>query len=274
MVFIGGGNMASALIGGCLKSGTPAGELLVVEPDAGQRDRLATSFGVATLAAPDGAALAAAELVVWAVKPQSFATAAAGCARQTAGALHLSVMAGVRSAALMAATGSGRVVRAMPNTPALIGAGIAALFAAPAATSNDRDRCTALLASTGDVLWVEAESQLDAVTALSGSGPAYVFYLVEAMAEAGAGLGLPAAQALQLAVQTVRGSALLAAQSSEAPAVLRARVTSKGGTTQAALDVLEEHGVRAAFVAAIGAAASRACELGEASLPVAPPAAS
>ena len=269
-VFIGGGNMASALIGGCLKSGTPASELLVVEADAGQRERLVASFGVAVLAAPEAAPLAAAELVVWAVKPQSFAAAAASCAGQAAGALHLSVMAGVRSAALATATGSGRIVRAMPNTPALIGAGIAALFATPAASSADRDRCAALLACTGEVAWVDTEGQLDAVTALSGSGPAYVFYLIEAMAAAGAGLGLPAGQALRLALQTVRGSALLAAQSSEAPAVLRERVTSKGGTTQAALETLEAHGVHAAVVAAIEAAARRARELGDASMPAGP----
>ena len=267
-VFIGGGNMASALIGGCLKSGTPAGDLLAVEPDPGQRERLAASFGVAALAAPEAAVLAAAELVVWAVKPQSFAAAAAACAGGAGKTLHLSVMAGVRSAALATATGSGRIVRAMPNTPALIGAGIAALFATPAATGADRDRCEALLASTGAVLWVDEESQLDAVTALSGSGPAYVFYLIEAMAEAGAGLGLPAGQALQLALQTVRGSALLAAQSGDAPQVLRERVTSKGGTTQAALETLDAYGVHAAIVAAIDAAARRARELGDASTPV------
>ena len=261
-VFIGGGNMARALIGGALRSGAMAAGLLVVEPDADQRERLRADLGVTAIAAPD-ARLAAASLVVWAVKPQTFAAAAASCAGRAAAALQLSVMAGVRSAAVAGGSGAPRVVRAMPNTPALIGEGIAALFATAAVSQSDRSRCEALLQSTGEVLWVASEAQLDAVTAVSGSGPAYVFYLLEAMVEAGTALGLAPPDALRLARQTVRGSGLLAAGSSEAPAQLRTQVTSKGGTTQAALDVLEAHGVRAAFVEAIAAAARRAVALGD-----------
>lgn len=263
-VFVGGGNMASALIGGSLRSGVAASELTVVEPDASQRARLERDFGVAAIAAPDGS-LSTATLVVWAVKPQSFAAAAGACAGLFGQALQLSVMAGVRSNAIAGSSGSDRVVRAMPNTPALIGAGIAALFASESTRVEDRVRCEALLAPTGDVLWVGEEKLLDAVTALSGSGPAYVFYLIEAMAEAGRMLGLDPDQALRLARQTVRGSGLLAAESGEPPSVLRERVTSRGGTTQAAIETLEARGVKAAFAAAIVAAARRAGELGDAS---------
>ncbi len=216
-----------------------------------------------TLAAAD-ASLAAAALVVWAVKPQAFAAAAAACAPHVAAALQLSVMAGMRSAAIARASGSERVVRAMPNTPALIGEGIAALYAAP---GRRRRRPRALRSGArhrpGQTLWVENEDALDAVTALSGSGPAYVFYLLEAMIEAGVAMGLGAEQARRLAVQTVRGSAALAAVASETPAMLRERVTSRGGTTHAAIGTLDRLGVRAALVAAIRAAQARARELGD-----------
>jgi pyrroline-5-carboxylate reductase len=261
-VFIGGGNMATALIGGLLKAGAAASDILVVDPDAAQRERLGRAAGVASAARAD-ASLAAASLVVWAVKPQSFAAAAAACSGWVAGALQLSVMAGVRSGAIARATGSERVVRAMPNTPALIGAGIAALYARATVQEDERARCQALLAPTGDTLWVESEEALDAVTALSGSGPAYVFYLLEAMLEAGAAMGLSPEQARRLAVQTVRGSAALAGAASEDPAALRQRVTSQGGTTHAAVAVLEQRHVKEAFVAAIVAARERARELGD-----------
>ncbi|MDQ6684191.1 MAG: pyrroline-5-carboxylate reductase [Pseudomonadota bacterium] len=258
--FIGGGNMASALVAGFLRGSGNAATLLIVEPDAAQRQRLAAELGVTAMAAADPS-LTAASLVVWAVKPQSFAAAALACHGQVGQALQLSVMAGVRCTTLRQATGAARIVRAMPNTPALIGAGIAGLYA-DGASDADRRRCEVLLGPTGDVIWVERETDLDVVTALSGSGPAYVFYLLEAMVAAGERLGLDAAQALRLAKQTVRGSGLLAAASDDAPAALRQRVTSKGGTTQAALDVLEARGVQAAFIAAIEAAARRAAELG------------
>ncbi|MEO7336504.1 MAG: NAD(P)-binding domain-containing protein, partial [Caldimonas sp.] len=193
-VFIGGGNMATALVGALLKGGGRATEVVVVEPDSAQRDRLVGAFGVAVSAAADSA-IDRADLVVWAVKPQAFAMAAAACDRYTAGVLHLSVMAGIRSDAIARATRSERVVRAMPNTPALIGEGVAALYARAAATPGDRDMCQAVLAPTGQTLWVDDEAALDAVTALSGSGPAYVFYLLEAMLEAGTSMGLTADQA-------------------------------------------------------------------------------
>jgi pyrroline-5-carboxylate reductase len=202
------------------------------------------------------------DLVVWAVKPQSFAQAAAACAGRTAQALHLSIMAGVRCATLQAATGSERIVRAMPNTPALIGKGIAGLYALPAVTTAQCALAEQVLAPTGSTLWVKRESDLDAVTALSGSGPAYVFYVIEAMLQAGIEMGLDAQAARQLAQETMAGAAALAMQSDESLATLRERVTSKGGTTHAALTSMETDGVKAAIVKALHAARARAEELG------------
>ncbi len=263
VAFIGGGNMASALVGGLLKAGRPAASILVVEPFEAQRAKLAQAFGVAPQAAAD-AALAEASLVVWAVKPQLFREAAAPCAAHVGGALHLSVMAGIRTDAIAAATGSKRIVRAMPNTPALIGRGIAGLYARPEVGADERTGIEALLAPTGTTLWVGREADLDAVTALSGSGPAYVFYVLEAMMQAGAELGLTEAQARRLAEATFDGAAALAAQSPLPPSELRAQVTSKGGTTHAAISALDAAGVKAAFVQALHAAAKRAAELGDA----------
>ena len=261
IAFIGGGNMASALIGGLRRQGHPAEALIVIEPHAPQRERLAAEHGLQPLAAP-GPVLAAAQTVVWAVKPQVFAEAAAPCRAQVAGALQLSVMAGIRSETLVAATGSARVVRAMPNTPALIGQGMAGLYARPAVSAAERTAIEALLAPTGQTLWVAQEAQLDAVTALSGSGPAYVFLILEALIAGGVAVGLDAAQARTLALQTLAGATALAAQSDESPAVLRERVTSKGGTTFAALEVMRAEGLPATLVRAVQAAAARAEELG------------
>jgi pyrroline-5-carboxylate reductase len=262
IVFIGGGNMAGALIGGLLRAGRPAASILVVEPAAAQRERLTQAHGVAPLAAADER-LAAAGTVVWAVKPQLFGVAAAPCTPFVGQALQLSVMAGIRSAALVAATGSNRVVRAMPNTPALIGRGIAGLYARDAVSATERAEAEALFAPTGALLWVAQEDDLDAVTALSGSGPAYVFYFVEAMMQAGAEMGLTPAQGRQLALATFDGATALAAASSEPPETLRAQVTSKGGTTFAAITAMEDSGVKAAFVRALHAARKRAHELGD-----------
>ncbi|MEO8057321.1 MAG: pyrroline-5-carboxylate reductase [Burkholderiales bacterium] len=262
IVFIGGGNMASAIVGGLLKSGRPAASIIVVDPGDEQRKKLAADFGVRTLAAAD-ATLAAGALVVWAVKPQYFGAAAAPCAPFVGRALHLSVMAGIRSDAIASATGAVRIVRSMPNTPALIGEGIAGLYASSAVTAADRAEVEAVLAPTGQTLWVEKETDLDAVTALSGSGPAYVFYFVEAMMQAAREMGLTEAQGKQLALATFAGSTALAQASSEAPEVLRERVTSKGGTTYAALMSLEASGVKPAIVKALRAAQHRAAELGD-----------
>jgi pyrroline-5-carboxylate reductase len=172
-------------------------------------------------------------------------------------------MAGIRSDAIVQATGAARVVRTMPNTPALVGQGMTGLCATAAVSAAERTQVEQLLAPTGALLWVDAEAQLDAVTALSGSGPAYVFFFIEAMMQAGTELGLSAEQARRLAVGTFSGAAALAGASSEAPEVLRQRVTSKGGTTHAAITSMEAAGVKPAFVQAMHAAAQRAQALGD-----------
>jgi pyrroline-5-carboxylate reductase len=261
VAFIGGGNMAQALIGGLMRGGVPAGSILVVEPWAEQREKLRAQFGLAPLEAADPR-LAAAGLVVWAVKPQTFATAAPACAPFVSRAVQLSVMAGVRCAAIERATGSDRIVRAMPNTPALIGQGIAGLYASPAVEAGARERVAALFAPTGQVLWVAEEAELDAVTALSGSGPACVFYFLEAMQQAAVEMGLAAEQGRALAQAKFAGAAALAAASPLSPQELRAQVTSPGGTTQAAIAAMEDAGMKPALVRALHAARERARQLG------------
>lgn len=261
VAFIGGGNMAGALIGGLVRSGHDPAALVVVEPLAAQRERLAREHGVVAQAAAD-ARLAGCDMVVWAVKPQLFAEAAAPCAAYVAGALQVSVMAGVRCASIAAASGSARVVRSMPNTPALIGQGIAGLYAESLVTDAERQRAAALFAPTGQVLWVDREADLDAVTALSGSGPAYVFYFLEAMMQAAVEMGLSPEQGRALGQATFAGAAALAMRSDLSPTALREQVTSKGGTTHAAITSLQADGVKAAFVKALHAARTRAEELG------------
>ena len=262
IAFIGGGNMASAIIGGLLRAGHPAGRIVVVEPWAPQAEILRGKFGV-EVAAAGGEPLRGVDLVVWAVKPQMFAAAASPCAAFVGGALQLSVMAGIRSDAIVRATGSERVVRSMPNTPALIGEGIAGLFARAAVSAADRATIDAVLAPTGETLWVAEEADLDAVTALSGSGPAYVFFFVEAMMQAAAEMGLSVEQGRRLALATFKGATALARASDDPPETLRARVTSKGGTTHAAITSMEDAGVKTAIVQALRAAQARAKELGD-----------
>lgn len=265
VAFIGGGNMASALIGGLRQRGVPAGHITVVEPQAAAAEALRTRFGATVLPAAS-AALAVAGLVVWAVKPQVFAEAARPVQPHVGGALHVSVAAGIGTDSLARWLGTPRVVRAMPNTPALVGQGMTGLYARAAVSAADRALAERLIATTGQHLWVDDEAQLDAVTALSGSGPAYVFYFLEAMQEAGAHMGLTPQQALHLAVATFSGASALAAQgmqSGDSPATLRERVTSKGGTTFAALTALDAAGVKAAFIAAMQAARLRAQALGQ-----------
>ena len=262
LVFIGGGNMAGAIFGGLLRSGWPAEAITVVEPGVEQRQRIGAAWPGLTLLERADASLSTAEIVVWAVKPQTFAEAAAACTGCVSSALQLSVMAGIRSEAIGRASGSDRVVRAMPNTPALIGQGIAGLVARAAVSARDRASVEAVLAPTGQLLWLEREEQLDAVTALSGSGPAYVFFFIEAMMEAAEQMGLTREQGRTLAQATFAGATALAMQSDEPPATLRERVTSKGGTTFAALESMRADSVQQAIVRALLAAQQRARELG------------
>jgi len=262
IAFIGGGNMASAIIGGLIKQGFSAQNIDVVEPFEEARQKLNQSFGIAALPQA-GSFLSQAALVVWAVKPQIFKEAALAAAPFVAGALHLSVAAGIRTDSIAAWLGTERVVRAMPNTPALVGKGMTGLFARASVSPADQTRVNQVMATTGEVLWLDAEDKLDVVTALSGSGPAYVFYFMEAMTTAGIEMGLSREQAHQLAVATFVGASALAHDASESPQVLRQRVTSKGGTTFAAISSMEDNDVRALLIDAMYAARERARQLGD-----------
>jgi pyrroline-5-carboxylate reductase len=262
LAFIGGGNMATAMLSGLFKNDFSPEQVHVVEPDAEQAARLIEKFRVSVRAQPSDA-LEQAGLVVWAVKPQTFKEAALQTRFFTRKSLHISVAAGLRSANIAHWLGTERVVRAMPNTPALIGKGMTGLFARPAVGALERETVAQLVTCTGDMLWVDDESLLDAVTALSGSGPAYVFYFIETMVQAGVDMGLSRAAAQQLAVTTFAGASRLAAQSSEPPELLRQRVTSKGGTTFAAIQSMDQDQVQSAFARALHAAKHRATELGD-----------
>lgn len=262
VAFIGGGNMASAIIGGLIRQGLDATRIEVVEPFEEARARLAQQFAI-TAQAEAGPFLSRAAVVVWAVKPQTFRDAAAAVAPHAPRALHLSVAAGIPSDSIARWLGTGRVVRAMPNTPALVGQGMTGLFARTEVNEADRELITTMLRPTGRTLWVDAEKQLDAVTALSGSGPAYVFYFLESMVKAGLEMGLSAEQARELSIATFQGASHLAAASNDPLEEMRQRVTSKGGTTYAALTAMETAGMKNSFVEALHAAEKRAHELGE-----------
>jgi pyrroline-5-carboxylate reductase len=263
VAFVGAGNMASALIGGLLQQGFAAQRLAAVDPDAAARARLMERYAVqASADLSDG--VAGATLIVLAVKPQQLHEVARGLRPLLAGRLVVTIAAGIRTGDLSAWLGGhGRIVRAMPNTPALVLAGISALYAMPGVSTEDRAQAQAVLAAVGSTMWVAREELMDAVTAVSGSGPAYVFYFMEAMLQAAGELGLTSDQARELTLQTFQGAALLARQSNEGVDVLRARVTSKGGTTERALKSLEADAVKQSIARAIRLAAERSRELGD-----------
>lgn len=261
LAFIGGGNMACAMISGLQAQGLSINKIDVVEPFAEARERLKTDFGIAANTVA-GDFLERATIVIWAVKPQSFKEATQPVQAFTANALHLSVAAGIPSDSIAAWLGNARIIRTMPNTPALIGKGITGLFARPAVTPADRQHAERIVKGMGQYLWLEQEGLLDAVTALSGSGPAYMFYFMEAMTAAGAEMGLTREQAYQLAVATFIGAGELARASHEPPEILRQRVTSKGGTTYAAITSMDESHIKDLFAKALHAAHQRARELG------------
>jgi len=264
VAFIGGGNMAHAIIGGLLsKAAAQAGELVVVEPDAAARDRLRIEHRVRAVEAP-GPELAAIDVVVFAVKPQNMREAAMRVAAVAGDALFITIAAGIRIGDLARWLGGrSRIVRAMPNTPALVHAGITGLNASPAVGAADRDRAEKLLSSVGTTVWFDNEGDLDAVTAVSGSGPAYVFYAMEALEQAARGLGLAPQASRALALGTFSGAVKLAVARAEEPGKLRAQVTSRGGTTEAAVKVLDAAGVKDQFVKAVEAACRRSRELGD-----------
>ncbi|MEW6132555.1 MAG: pyrroline-5-carboxylate reductase [Pseudomonadota bacterium] len=260
--FIGGGNMATAIIGGLLADGTPAASIEVVDVSGDTCARLTRQFGVKACTAPAEAQLAG--VIVLAVKPQQLPEVAKQLAPRLRGQLVVSIAAGVRLADLVRWLGGyARIVRAMPNTPAMVGAGISGLFAGEALEEADRSAAESILRAVGAVVWVGDEGELDWVTALSGSGPAYVFHFIEAMEEAGIKGGLSGEVARRLALHTVFGAAKLALEAGEDPAVLRAKVTSRGGTTERALASLDADGFIDMIARAVNAAAARSKELGD-----------
>ena len=261
IAFLGGGNMAAALIGGLVAKGTDARSISVVEVSPVARERLAARYPVHIATAPD-AAMQRAEVLILAVKPQDAKAALASIS--VSKQLVISIAAGVTLGALSRWLGGHRkLVRCMPNTPALIGAGIAGLYALPEVSAEERRTAESILGAVGEAVWVPEERLLDPVTAVSASGPAYVFWMMEQLAASGEKLGLPSDVSRKLALHTILGAAKLAASSSEPPATLRKNVTSKGGTTEAALKVFDEEKLAERFRRAIEAASRRATELGE-----------
>ncbi|HQR55727.1 MAG TPA: pyrroline-5-carboxylate reductase [Burkholderiaceae bacterium] len=261
LAFIGGGNMAHAMLGGMQAAGMVTASMHVLEPDAAKGAELAQAFGVTAHEQP-GDWLHAAEVIVLAIKPQYAREAVAAVVPFLGAPLTISIIAGVRGATLARWLGHQRIVRAMPNTPALIRAGITGAVALPEVSSSQHDRADRILRSIGKVLWFKDEAMLDPVNAISGSGPGYVFYFIEALQQAARELGLPEEQGRLLAVETFLGAARLAEHSRDPVALLRERVTSKGGTTAAALARFESDGVRAGIVAGVRAACERAAEMG------------
>ena len=262
LAIIGGGKIGEALLSGLVRRGGPEG-IVVCERSPERAAQLTERYGVPVLALPEAAARA--RVLLLAVKPQDMGTLLGLLAGSVdAGHLVVSVAAGVPTSTIEAALPEGvPVVRVMPNTPALVDEGMSVLSAGAHADEGHLDEAEALLAAVGRVRRVP-EAQQDAVTALSGSGPAYFFYLVEAMVDAGILLGLPRDLAVDLIVQTALGSAVMLRDSGEHPVQLREAVTSPGGTTIAAIRELERHSVRAALIAAIEAAHARSVELGRA----------
>lgn len=276
-VFIGAGNMASSLIGGLINDGADAADVFVIDPNADACTRAVERFGIQTdtsLSAlltsvprePLGLVLAVKPHIVEAVCrefAEAFDTLDSADREQMA-PLFLSVAAGVRASSMQAWLPEGTaVVRCMPNTPALLGLGVTGLFATEDCSEQHRDEARALLDTAGVTLWVEKESMLDAVTAVSGSGPAYFFYLIEHMSAAGQALGLDADAAETLAIETAFGAASMARTREIPPGQLRENVTSKGGTTAAALQVFDEQGTPAIVQKAMQAAHDRAVEFGD-----------
>lgn len=263
LAFIGGGNMAGSLVGGLIADGWDPAKITVADPDDRQLESLAARFHIATTTDNAGAA-AAADIIVLAVKPQ----AVEGVARELADtvarrhALVVSIAAGIREADLRDWIGADTaIVRSMPNTPALVQSSASALYANSAVSEQQRDAAESILRAVGLTIWIEDEALMDAVTALSGSGPAYFFLFMEAMQDAGCELGLPQGTARLLTLQTAFGAAKMALESPEDAATLRRRVTSPGGTTERAILTFQENGLAELVSKALKAAAARSHEL-------------
>lgn len=261
--FIGGGNMATALIGGLAGKLTGGANIHVVDPNADGLKKLQTQFGVTTAQQID-AALAQCDVVVLSVKPQQMKEVVQQLRPQISRQLVLSIAAGIRAVDLTRWLGGhDAIVRTMPNTPALIGKGVTGMVATSGVSAEQRQAADAIMRAVGATVWLDDEALIDPVTAVSGSGPAYVFYFIEAMQQAAQEMGLTAEQGTQLAIATFVGASQLAAQSTDPVSILRERVTSKGGTTYAALTSMDASGVKDAIVKALKAASARGKELGE-----------
>lgn len=271
ITFIGGGNMAFALISGLLQQGYAVDRINVVEIDAARRDYLKSALGVVAVAVADLAAAVTqpvtpeqSHVVVLAVKPQQMHALTQQLSELLDRQLLISIAAGIRATDIMCwLDGYARIVRAMPNTPSLVRAGVTGLYAAPATSAAEREAAQAVLSAVGSVLWVDDEEMLHTVTAVSGSGPAYVFYFIESMQQAGIKLGLTPEQSRQLSLQTFQGAVKLACESEDDAAVLRAKVTSKGGTTQQAIESMERDDVKNEIIAAVEASYARSQQMSD-----------
>jgi len=265
LAFIGGGNMASSLIGGLIADGWNPARIRVADASAQQLERLSQRFPVTTTT-DNRAAVAQADIIVLAVKPQSMQAVAQELATDISQqqSLVISIAAGIREVTLRDWLGAGTaIVRSMPNTPAMVQSGATALFANPAVSDEQRSIAESILRAVGLAIWVDDEALMDAVTALSGSGPAYFFLFMEALQQAGCELGLPVKTARLLTLQTAFGAAKMALESTEDAATLRQRVTSPGGTTERAIAVLQDGGFEALVSKALQAAAARSSELAD-----------
>ncbi|SER35845.1 pyrroline-5-carboxylate reductase [Nitrosomonas sp. Nm51] len=269
ITFIGGGNMASALISGLLKQGYSAGQIGVVEINEDTRARLKTMFGITAVADLKGGLSSATRsggthVVVLAVKPQQLQELSQQMRESLDRQLVISIAAGIRATDLMRWLGGyQRIIRAMPNTPSLVGAGVTGLYAVPDVIEQDRHIAESIMEAVGSILWVGDEDMLHTITAICGSGPAYVFYFIESMQTAGIKLGLSENEARTLALQTFQGAVKLANEGDEDVAVLRSKVTSKGGTTQQAIETLDAGDVKNRIIAAVFAANVRSREMSE-----------
>ncbi|AMN45781.1 pyrroline-5-carboxylate reductase [Steroidobacter denitrificans] len=264
LAFIGGGNMAASLIGGLIARGMPAGRIIVADRVPEQLQALRTRFGIRTTSS-NPAAAAEADTVLFAVKPQDLASVSAELrdvlARRRP--LLISIAAGVHSRDLQRWVGGLPVVRCMPNRPAMQGCGVTGMYATHEVAATQRELAEQVLGAVGTVLWLEREEDLDAVTAISGSGPAYFFLLIESLQQAGQSLGLPEEISRKLAIETAYGASMMARVARESAATLREQVTSKGGTTEAALKHLEASDFRGIMATAVAAAARRSAQLAE-----------
>lgn len=263
ITFIGGGNMASALISGLLQRGFTAQQLHVIEIHSESREKLKQNFG---LSVSDNLAegVSVSDVIVLSVKPQQLPDVVRDLAPLLNNQLVISIAAGIRATDIVRwLMGHNKVIRAMPNTPSLVGSGVAGLYAMPGIGEQDKKNAESILAAVGSTLWVDDEELLHAVTAISGSGPAYVFYFIEAMQQAAVELGLTAEQARRLSLLTFAGASKLANSSDDDVTILRARVTSKGGTTEQAIQTMEKNAIKCKIIAAIHAANDRSREMSD-----------